>query len=387
MRKLNELQDYNQKIRSGEEAGFVPALLTRRKTHSGSLLFQTRRRRITLLVLSLGILLVTLLGCVTFGSVAVTPLTTLKIAWNHTLGILWSLPVDYTTGSDTIIWQIRLPRLVLASCVGAGLAGSGAIYQGLFRNPLADPYLVGVAQGAALGAVLVIVLPLPVFLYSAGAMQWGAFLGAILAVAIVYNLARIGGEVRTATLLLAGVAVGSIGAAITTLLTYIHNDKLSTIYGWLLGGFNTAGSWDNVWLIVPYLAIGILISMFCGRWLNVLQMGEDRAAQLGLNVALLKLALVVAATLMAGAAVSVSGLIGFVGLVVPHFIRILTGQDYRLLLPLSALWGAIFMVLCDSLSRTVLSPAELPVSVVTAFCGGPFFIYLMRRKKRVEGME
>ncbi|HEX2910609.1 MAG TPA: iron ABC transporter permease [Chloroflexia bacterium] len=328
------------------------------------------------------LLLVTLIVCVTFGSVSVRLDSTFKIIWNHTIGQFISLPADYTSSTDTIIWQIRLPRLVLGACVGAGLSGAGAIYQGLFRNPLADPYLVGVAQGAAVGAVVAIVLPLPAFLYNFGIVQWGAFAGAIITVAIVYNLARAGGEVKTGTLLLAGVAIGSLASAITTMLTYLHNDKLTTIYGWLLGGFNAVGSWDNIMVVVPYLAMGFFASAFFGRKLNVLQMGEEQAAQLGVNVGLIKLLLVVIATLMAAAAVSVSGIIGFVGLVVPHLVRMLAGQDYRLLLPLSIVWGAIFMVLADSLARTLLAPSEIPVSIITAFCGGPFFIYILKRKKK-----
>ncbi len=350
-------------------------------------LFSTQRRRWSLIVLSIAGLVVVLIGCVSFGAVPVSLDATFKIIWNHTVGLLWRLPADYTSSQDTIIWQIRLPRLVLASCVGAALAGAGALYQGLFRNPLADPYLVGVAQGAAVGAVTLIVVPLPAFLLFTGAVQLGAFAGAVLTVAIVYNLARVGGEVRNTTLLLAGVAIGSLGAAITTLLTYLHNDKLATIYGWLLGGFNTSGGWDNVGLIAPYLVVGFVMVIPFGRRLNALQMGEEQAAQLGLNVRVVKLVMVVAATLMAAAAVSVSGIIGFVGLVVPHLVRMLTGQDYRLLVPLSILWGAVFMVLTDSVARTILAPAELPVSIITAFVGGPFFIYILRRKKKVQGME
>ncbi len=381
MNKLEQAKDYSPSVKAARKQSSSDSSFLILRSSS---LFSTYRRRLALIGLSLLVLAVVLVGCVTFGSVAVPFGTTLKIVWNHTFGLIWSLPVDYTTGSDTIIWQIRLPRLCLAACVGAGLAGAGTLYQGLFRNPLADPYLVGVAQGAALGAVSAIVLPLPAFIIGAGAVQWGAFIGAIIAVGLVYNLARVGGEIRTATLLLAGVAIGSLGAAMTTLLTYLHNDKLATIYGWLLGGFNAAGGWDNVGMIVPYLTIGIVLSVATGRRLNVLQMGEEQAAQLGVNVALLKPLLIIAATLMAAAAVSVSGLIGFVGLVVPHLVRMLTGQDYRLLLPLSLIWGGIFMVMCDAFARTMISPAELPVSIITAFLGGPFFIYIMRRKKKVQ---
>lgn len=346
--------------------------------------FRTQRRRYVLAGLGLTALVACLLFCVTFGAIPVPFDQTLTIVWNHTLGRVWPVAVNYSNGNDTIIWEIRLPRLLLAAGVGAGLAGAGALYQGLFRNPLADPYLVGVAQGAAVGAVGAIVLPLPAVLYAFGVVQWGAFLGAVVSVAIVYNLARIGGEIRAATLLLAGVAIGSVMAALTSFLTYLNQNKLTSIYGWLLGGFNLTGGWENLARFVPYMGVGIFISLFVGRRLNVLQMGEDQAALLGLNVPLVKLVLVAAATLMAAAAVSVSGIIGFVGLVVPHFIRLLTGQDYRLLLPLSLVWGAVFMVVTDSLARTVMAPAELPVSILTAFVGGPFFLFILRRKKRVE---
>jgi len=346
--------------------------------------FRTQRRRLVLVGLGLAGLIACLLLCVTFGTIPVPLDQTISIIWNHTLGLIWPVARTYSNGNDTIIWEIRLPRLLLAAGVGAGLAGAGALYQGLFRNPLADPYLVGVAQGAAVGAVSAIVLPLPAFLYALGLVQWGAFLGAVVAVAIVYNLARIGGEVKSATLLLAGVAVGSVMAALTSFLTYLNQNKLTSIYGWLLGGFNMTSGWENLGRFVPYMAVGIFIALLVGRKLNVLQMGEDQATLLGLNVPLIKLVLVAAATMMAAAAVSVSGIIGFVGLVVPHFIRLLTGQDYRLLLPLSLVWGAVFMVITDSLARTVMAPAELPVSIITAFVGGPFFLFILRRKKKVE---
>lgn len=346
--------------------------------------FRTQRRRLVLVALGLAGLVACLLLCVTFGTIAVPLDQVVSIIWNHTLGQFWPVAQTYSNGSDTIIWEIRLPRLVLAGGVGAGLAGAGALYQGLFRNPLADPYLVGVAQGASVGAVSAIVLTLPAFLYPLGVVQWGAFLGALIAVAIVYNLSRIGGEVKSSTLLLAGVAIGSVMAALTSFLTYLNTSKLTAIYGWMLGGFNTTSGWDNLGRFLPYLALGIFIACFVGRRLNVLQMGEEQASLLGLNVPLIKLILVGSATLMAAAAVSVSGIIGFVGLVVPHLIRLLTGQDYRLLLPLSLVWGAVFMIVTDSLARTVMAPAELPVSILTAFVGGPFFLFILRSKKKVE---
>ncbi len=381
LKKLEQIEDYKQ-VAGWRASSVQPALPEKAARPAG--LSGTQQRRVAHILAGLLALAVVMLLCVSFGAVSIPLDTTFKIIWNHLLGSFWPMPVDYPPGSDTIIWQIRLPRLVLAACVGSGLAGSGAIYQGLFRNPLADPYLVGVAQGAAVGAVAAIVLPLPAFIYEAGAIQWGAFAGAILTVTLVYNLARVGGEVRTATLLLAGVAIGSLCAAVTTMLTYLHNDKLTTIYGWLLGGFNTSGGWENVGRILPYLALSAGLALLFGRALNVLQMGEDQAIHLGINVRLVKLAVVAAATLMAAAAVSVSGIIGFVGLVVPHAVRLLTGHDYRLLVPLSLVYGALFMVLTDSVARSAVAPAEIPVSIITALLGGPFFIYILRRKKKVR---
>ena len=288
---------------------------------------------------------------------------------------------DWPASWETIIFAIRLPRVVLAGLVGASLALAGVTYQGLFRNPLADPYLIGVASGAALGATLAIVLGLPPALYAFGATQWCAFAGAAIAVAAVYALARVGGTTPLTTLLLAGVALGALASAMTSFLMYWHGDKLLAIYSWLLGGFQT-GSWRQARLVAPYLALGALTIVPAGRLLNALQLGEEGAGALGIDVEKLKLILVVAATLVTAAAVSVSGLIGFVGLIVPHIVRLLWGSDYRLLLPLSTLSGAIFLIAADLLARTILSPSEIPVGVLTALCGAPFFLFLLRRSKR-----
>lgn len=297
------------------------------------------------------------------------------------VGTRLGIVADWPAAHETIIFTIRLPRVVLAGLVGAALALAGATYQGLFRNPLADPYLIGVASGAALGATAAIVLRLPSGLYAVGATQWGAFLGAALAVATVYGLARVGGATPLTTLLLAGVAVSALASSATSFLMYWHGDKLLAIYGWLLGGFAVA-SWSQARLLLLYLALGAVVLLPAGRLLNTLQVGEEGARALGVDVEKLKLLLVVAATLVTAAAVSVSGLIGFVGLIVPHIVRLLWGPDYRSLLPLSALSGAIFVIAADGLARTILSPAELPVGVLTALCGAPFFLFLLRRNKR-----
>jgi ABC-type Fe3+-siderophore transport system permease subunit len=278
--------------------------------------------------------------------------------------------------AETILLQIRLPRIVLAGLVGAALAVAGATYQGVFRNPLADPYLLGIASGASLGAVLAFILPIPPALSHGGAVQALAFVGAIIAVAMVYLLARVGGSVPTTTLLLAGIAISAAASAATAYLMYIRGDQLLVICSWLLGGFNVA-SWQEVRLITPVVILSIGVMVMGGRIMNTMQFGEEQAATLGIPVEPAKLLLIGAATLATAAAVSVAGLIGFVGLVVPHVARRLIGSSYHHVLPASLLLGGAFLVLCDLVARTVLAPAELPIGVVTAFIGAPFFAGLL----------
>lgn len=345
--------------------------------------FARRRARWPLVGALLLVLLGTALVALATGAVRIPVATIARmvVARLPLPGTLGEGSADWPATWETIIFAIRLPRVVVAGLVGASLALAGATYQGLFRNPLADPYLIGVASGAALGATVSIVLALPPAFYRLGATQWCAFAGAAVAVASVYALARVGGATPLTTLLLAGVAVGALGSAVTSFLMYWHGDKLLVIYGWLLGGFGAA-SWRQAWSVAPYLALGALLLLPAGRTLNALQLGEEGAGALGLDVERLKLLLVGVATLVTAAAVSVSGLIGFVGLIVPHIVRLLWGADHRALLPLSLLSGAIFLIAVDGLARTVLAPAEIPVGVLTALCGAPFFLFLLRRSKR-----
>jgi iron complex transport system permease protein len=305
---------------------------------------------------------------------------------DHQVGIVAArlgLPVEMTwpMTSETILWEIRFPRIVLGGLVGCGLAVAGATYQGLFRNPLADPYLLGVAAGAGLGAVVAFILPFPPALYGVGIVQLLAFLGAFGAVGIVFSLARVGRTVPTTTLLLAGVALGSLLSAATAYLMYLFGDRLVVIYAWLIGGFNVA-TWGQVWLVAPGVLVSALIVAVCGRMLNVLQLGDEGAAALGMPVEPVKLLLVAAATLATASAVSAAGLVGFVGLIVPHVVRLLVGPDYRRLVPLSAIVGAAFLVAADAAARSLPGPSEIPVGVVTAACGAPFFLWLLRRQKR-----
>ena len=328
-------------------------------------------------------LLATVLVAVAWGSVSIPVGTIVRIvaARAPLLGPWLGIVPDWPASHETIIFSIRLPRVALAGLVGAALALSGATYQGLFRNPLADPYLIGVASGAALGASLALVLPLPSWLYTFGATQWAAFAGAALAVAAVYGLARVGGSTPLTTLLLAGVAVGTLAQALNSLVMYWSGQQLLAIYSWLLGGL-TLASWPRVGLLAIFVAAGALALAPAARALNAFQLGEEGAQALGVEVDRVKLLLVVVATALTAAAVSVSGLIGFVGLIMPHIARLLWGPDHRSLLPFSALIGALFLILVDGLARTVIAPGELPVGVITALCGAPFFLYLLRRSKR-----
>ena len=283
--------------------------------------------------------------------------------------------------SDTqtaILFQIRLPRVVLGGLVGAMLAGAGAAYQGVFRNPLADPYLLGVAAGAGLGATLAIVGR------SAGlapqAVPAAAFVGALLAVGLTYLLGRTVGDRTATTLILAGVAVASFFTAAQTFVQQRNADTFREVYAWILGRLGTTG-WSEVRTVLPYVAVSGVVLFVHRRMLDVLAVGDDEAATLGVKVGRVRWWVVAAATLGTAAAVAVSGLIGFVGIVVPHTVRLVAGASYRVVLPLSFLVGAAFLVLADLLARTVLAPAELPIGVVTAFVGAPFFVLVLRTSR------
>ncbi len=313
-----------------------------------------------------------------WGAADIPPQTVGLILLEH---IGFPIEADWPERWGAIVWQVRLPRVLLAGLVGATLAYSGTTYQGIFRNPLAEPYLLGVAAGAGLGATLIIISPLAYSFGPLSAVPPAAFAGAIVAVAITYLLARVGPVVPVTTLILSGVAVGSIAGAAISYLMLTNGDRALPVLSWLLGGFNSA-SWPRVWLLLPYTAIAALVIFPFARTLNVLQLNEEQARQLGVNVEAVKLTLLVAASLATAAAVAVSGIIGFVGLVVPHVTRLLWGADHRRLLPLSALLGASFLILADLVARTASPPTEIPVGIITALIGAPFFLYLLRRQRR-----
>jgi iron complex transport system permease protein len=279
---------------------------------------------------------------------------------------------------EAILWQIRVPRVILAALVGSTLALAGATYQGVFRNPLADPYLLGVAAGAGLGATIAIAY-LPDGLRGQRMLPAAAFVGGAVAVFLTYAVGRSARRERdAATLVLAGVTVTAFFTAWQTFVQQQNSETLQEVYSWILGNIPSTG-WSDVLLVLPYVAVAAVVVLALRRVVDVLNLGDDEAASLGVDVRRVRLALVVAATLGTAAVVAVTGLIGFVGIIVPHTIRLLTGVGYRALLPLSVVVGAGFLVLADVVARTALSPAELPLGVVTAFFGAPFFALVLRR--------
>ena len=307
--------------------------------------------------------------------------------WRVPLELLDRLPffsVDSgLTATDwSIVWQIRAPRVVLAAIVGSTLSIAGASYQGVFRNPLVDPYLLGVAAGAGLGATIVITVnrsgtsnwiidPLPMI----------AFGGGLIAVLVTYLLGTTSkGERSSISLVLAGVAVTSLATAAQTFLLQRNSDVVRQVYSWILGRLSSA-TWGDVRLVLPYVVFSTVVLLLHRRLLDVLRVGDEEATALGVNVPRVRLAVVIAATLGTASVVAVSGLIGFVGIIVPHAVRLVVGTSYRLVLPISLLFGAAFLILADIPGRVLDNPAETPIGVVTAFLGAPFFLLILRTRK------
>ncbi|MGN9802934.1 FecCD family ABC transporter permease [Micromonospora sp. L32] len=327
--------------------------------------------------------LVAVVAGVSLGPVSLPPGSVAAELLNLLPGV--HLDSGLTAGEIAIVTELRLPRVVLGLLVGALLALAGGAYQGVFRNPLADPYLLGVAAGAGLAVTAVISLG------AAGAALTGlsltvplaAFVGSLGAVAMTYVLGVAGARGRSpATLILAGVAVSAFLSAGQTYLLQRHSDSIQLVYSWLLGRLATAG-WHDVLLVLPYFVLTAVVVLLHRRELDVLSLGDDEAASLGLHPQRSRYLLIAAASLGTAAAVSASGLIGFVGIIVPHTVRLLAGSSYRVILPLSMLFGGAFLALTDVVARTVAAPAEIPIGVVTALLGGPFFVLVLRTSRRV----
>lgn len=330
-------------------------------------------------LVNLLILAFTILLSVGIGSVFIPPGTLIKVIAANLPNV--SISQDWPDTLNAIITQIRIPHTVLMLLTGAALAGSGAAYQGLFRNPLADPYLIGVAAGAGLGAVIALAIQWPSTLLGMYTVPLTAFAGALATVAIVYSLARVGRSVPTTTLILAGVAFSSFATALTSFLMIRSDTELRRALSWLLGGA-IMGGWKPVLAMLPYVTVGLSVLVISGHALNVLQFGEEQAQQLGLPIERIKLVVVVFASLTTAAAVAFTGIIGFIGLIVPHIVRMRWGPDYRHLIPLSIIGGASALLLADLIARVVLAPQTLPVGIVTALVGAPFFLWVLQRAKQ-----
>jgi iron complex transport system permease protein len=296
----------------------------------------------------------------------------------------------WTDGEAGIIMLVRLPRVILALLVGSTLAVAGTAAQAIFKNPMADPYILGVSSGAAFGAALVITfglytitltIPLGLLDVRFGAIQLGALVGGLLATFLVFNIGRSGGKMPVETIILSGIAVSAFFSAITSFLMYIGGHSLSQVVYWVMGALWSA-DWNGIWLMLPTALIGCIIILAFSRDLNMLLLGDDPASHLGTNVAIVKAGILALMSLITAAAVSVSGIIGFVGLIIPHMMRLVVGPDHRILIPSSILAGAMFLTAADTFSRMVIQPTEIPVGIITALIGAPFFVYLLSRKKK-----
>jgi iron complex transport system permease protein len=282
--------------------------------------------------------------------------------------------------NQTILLKIRLPRVLLAGLVGMALATAGTVFQALLKNPMADPYIIGISSGASLGATLAIIMNLKIVFFGLSSIPLFAFAGALLTTFIVYNLARTGQKISVATLLLAGVAVGSFLSALVSLLMVFNDQNMHQIVYWIMGSLASKG-WNEVQMVWIYIVIAYLVVFVLAKDLNIMLLGEETAQSLGTEVERMKKILLTAGSLLAGAAVAGSGAIGFIGLIIPHMVRLLVGPDHRILIPGSALVGAIFLILTDTFARTIIAPTEIPVGIITSLFGAPFFIYLLNQRK------
>jgi iron complex transport system permease protein len=282
---------------------------------------------------------------------------------------------------EVIVWKVRMPRIVMSALVGGALSLVGAAFQGIFRNPLADPHILGVSSGAAFGATIGMICPITVGFMGLGSVGALAFAGALMTVFVVYNISRIGGTVSVTGMLLTGTAISTFLSSLISLLMTFHNDQIDKVYMWTMGSFSSA-SWTKVGFLSLFVLIGASVLFWYAPRLNIIMMGDDDAKCLGIDVDRVRRRIIVAASLLVAAAVSVSGIIGFVGMIIPHCTRLIAGADNKRLMPYSFFAGAIFVTLCDTVARTVAAPTEIPVGIITAMFGAPYFIMLVAKGRK-----
>lgn len=334
------------------------------------------------IVISMLLLIVIVIIALGFGAVNIKFLHTLKI-------VLYKIPyMDTIISLDgikethmTIIMDLRLPRIIIALFTGAALAIVGCAFQGVFKNPMADPFVIGISSGAALGATIGLIFNLSGNIAGFTGVSVFAFIGAMMTVLVVLKIAAIQKKLPTTTLLLAGISINYLFTALISLMMVLNRHKLESVYLWTLGSFS-ASSWSEVLLIIPVVIIGSIILWMYSKELNIMLLGDDDAGSLGIHVHRTKKIILSISSLMVAVVVSASGIIGFVGLIIPHIVRIISGPDHRRLMPLSMIIGAIFMVICDTIARTIISPAELSVGIITSLFGVPFFLGLLYQSKK-----
>lgn len=342
------------------------------------------KKRKILFIILLVIYVILAIVSTSMGATSITP-------YNVLIVILKSIPFigKFIKGDESrthflIIFMVRMPRIVMASLVGMGLAVVGASFQSLFKNPMADPYVLGISSGSALGAALAIVIKLPDAIKSLSVVTIFAFIGAVVTTVLVYYVAQVRGMVTTINLLLAGCAISFFMSALISIIMVFNLEEANKIVFWMMGSFN-ASSWKDISIIGPVVFIGVAIIYFFYRDFNLMLIGEDSAKSLGVHTEKLKKIIIIISSMIMAVSVSFSGIIGFVGFIVPHMVRIIFGPNNKALIPFSALGGAIFLLFSDTVARTIASPAELPVGAVTALIGSPYFIYLLIKMKKRSG--
>ena len=328
------------------------------------------------------ILLAVMLFAITVGSADLSMMDSLKILLDKIpfFGDFIDVPVT-AESYVTIIWKVRMPRILTSALVGGALAVVGATFQGVFQNSLADPHILGVSSGAALGATIAMLTGTSVSVFGLGTIGIFAFAGAMVTVFLVYRVAGIGGEISTTNMLLTGTAISTLLSSLISLLMTFNNDQISKVYMWTMGSFSSA-TWEKTGFLALFVVTGsILLVMYSGK-LNILMMGEEDASCLGVDTGKTRTFLIIISSLLVAASVSVSGIIGFVGLIIPHCVRMIGGSDNRKLMPYVIFIGAIFLVICDTVARTIAAPTEIPVGIITSIFGAPYFIFLVITRKR-----
>jgi iron complex transport system permease protein len=330
------------------------------------------------------LLLLSIVASISMGA-ANLPFTQVWLILLHQIpGLSELIPVTWPESAEQIVMKVRFPRVVLAILVGASLSLAGAGFQGVLRNPLADPFTMGVASGAAVGASFLLLFGVQIAFLGQWSTPVVAFLTGLISLWIVLRLANTQGKIQTETLILSGVVVQAFLGSLVSFMVSLSDQVVNEIVFWLMGSLSFRG-WEFSYVLLPYLIIGLVVLISYARSLNLFALGERQAAHLGVHVDRTKMVVLITSTLLAAAAVSIAGIIGFVGLVVPHLVRLLIGPDYRLLLPMAAILGGIYVLWADTLARMLLSPTEIPLGVITAFLGAPFFAYLLKRKQQGRG--